>query len=101
MAYLDIFAGQVEQGQSLLQVVGEKRDTKQIGGRALVVSPRGFGAQFVPILNRAVAAPKPCQSHEIDLSRDDPPRQISYYRRSHLMRHSGRFAHPLHRIRAP
>jgi hypothetical protein len=35
MAYLDIFAGQVEQGQSLLQVVGEKRDTKQIGELSL------------------------------------------------------------------
>ena len=48
-------------------MIGEKRHAKQIGGRAIIMSPCGFRMQFVPIVNRAVAAPKPCQRNEIDL----------------------------------
>ncbi len=66
MAPFKIIAGPVELRQSLVEVIGEKRHAKQISGRTLIVSPRGFRTQFVPIVDRAVAAPKPCQRDEID-----------------------------------
>jgi hypothetical protein len=43
MAHLKIIAGPVKQRQSLLEVIGEKRHAKQIGGRTVIMSPRGFG----------------------------------------------------------
>jgi hypothetical protein len=67
MAPFKIIAGPVELRQSLLEVNGEKRHAKQIGGRALIMSPRRFRTQFVPIVDRAVAAPKPCPRDEIGL----------------------------------
>jgi hypothetical protein len=67
MAPLEIVAGLAKQRKSLLEVIGEERHSKQIGGCALVVRPHGFRPQFAPILNRPVAAPKPCQGNEIGL----------------------------------
>jgi hypothetical protein len=42
MAHFKIIAGPVELRQSLVEVIGEKRHAKQIGGRTLIMSPRGF-----------------------------------------------------------
>ena len=60
MAHFKIITGPVELRQSLVEVIGEKRHAKQIGGRTLIMSPRGFRTQLGPIVDRAVAAPKPC-----------------------------------------
>src|ERR1700730_11647543 len=54
MAHFKIIAGPVKQRQSLLEVIGEERHAKQICGRTLIMSPRGFRTQFVPIVDRAV-----------------------------------------------
>jgi hypothetical protein len=67
MAHFKIIARSVKLRQSLVEVIGEKRHAKQIGGCTLIMSPRGFRTQFVPIVDRAIAAPKPCQRDEIDL----------------------------------
>jgi len=59
MLHLDIGARQAELRQRLFQIIGEKRNTQQVGGRAFVVGLRGLVAYFVPIADRSVATPEP------------------------------------------
>src|SRR5262249_31907200 len=60
-------AGMTDLRQSLFEVIGQQWHAEQLRGGPLVMAARRFGTQFVPILDRAVAAPEPSKRDQIDL----------------------------------
>src|SRR6516165_3725551 len=48
-AHLELFARAAKSGEPVLQEIGQLRHAEQIGGRAVVVRSRRFGAQSIPV----------------------------------------------------
>jgi hypothetical protein len=68
MCVFEFFAGAPELGEAFFEMIGKQWHAEKISGRSLVMRARAASARsFVPVFDRAVAASKPSQGHEIDL----------------------------------
>jgi len=54
-----IFARNAKLGEGVLQMVRKQRHSQKVRGGAPIVSPRSFGAEIIPVIDRSIPATKP------------------------------------------
>src|ERR1700736_3545729 len=64
---LEVFARATKLGDSVFQIVWQKRCPEEVQHGVPIVRARSLGAQLVPFLQAAIAPAEPGQGYEIDL----------------------------------